>query len=298
MGRLRRLLLAVVVFAAFGRYASTGFRGDACTAAGDDPAAQQNAVYLTTPPSRGPTSSQRALRHLVQRRPEPSDYITETKAGDVGGFAEHEYASTPQWASRRRWSTRLGQGRHRGHQPLELGLSSVVCNGPYYFDSTTVGGDGEVIFERLGRLHASPEQPRRRGGGAVAHSGDSAVGVDEGQWLSGRFRLGHRAAGDVTRLLGSTRGEGRKCSKNAVREPRPLRWPFYEYLAERFGTLFIDEMLVRSGVHNGILGLREALVAHGTTLVAAYSDLGRKRARQLDRVRARPASRRSRARRS
>jgi hypothetical protein len=50
------------------------------------------------------------------------------------------------------------------------------------------------------------------------------------------------------------------------------RWPFYEYLSERFGNAFMTEVLndaISAG--DGLTGLQNALVAHGTTLAAEYN---------------------------
>jgi hypothetical protein len=50
------------------------------------------------------------------------------------------------------------------------------------------------------------------------------------------------------------------------------RWPFYEYLSERFGNAFMVEVLsdaVAAG--DGMTGLQTALAAHGTTLAGEYN---------------------------
>ncbi|MGZ4334954.1 MAG: hypothetical protein ACXVRJ_11880, partial [Gaiellaceae bacterium] len=50
------------------------------------------------------------------------------------------------------------------------------------------------------------------------------------------------------------------------------RWPFYEYLAERFGTLFIGEALTdAAGAASAYTGLANAFIAHGTTFSDVYN---------------------------
>jgi hypothetical protein len=62
------------------------------------------------------------------------------------------------------------------------------------------------------------------------------------------------------------------CSTNGYTNSGLSRWPFYEYLAERFGTGFVSTLLtaVNAAGGDGLAGLNTALAAQGTTLAAEY----------------------------
>ncbi len=274
MGRLRRLLLAVAVIGAFAGIAST--RAFAATPAPppcDDPAAQQNAVYSTTPPSTGPNYLSSAHFDLwYSGDPTSTDYITETQAGDLLAFAEQEYASYaalgyPAPAV----DPMMGRVEIYVINLSTYGLSSVSCDGSYYFDSTTVGGDGEAISSGWDVFM----QVQNSLGGAGA---EPWLTQAIAQWASTKVN-GYPAgsASDIGPFEMSldcwdyTWG-GSKCSKNGYENLALSRWPFYEYLAERFGNGFITELVQDASSTFGIWALQDALVAHGTTLVAAYED--------------------------
>src|SRR4051794_1020843 len=63
------------------------------------------------------------------------------------------------------------------------------------------------------------------------------------------------------------------CSTDGYTNLGLSRWPFYEYLAERFGNGFVSTLLtdVHAAGGDGLAGLNTALAAQGTTLAAEYA---------------------------
>jgi hypothetical protein len=62
------------------------------------------------------------------------------------------------------------------------------------------------------------------------------------------------------------------CSTDRYTSLGLSRWPFYEYLAERFGTTFISTLLTDTNAAggDGLTGLQNALASQGTTLSSEY----------------------------
>ena len=52
------------------------------------------------------------------------------------------------------------------------------------------------------------------------------------------------------------------------------RWPFFEYMAEKYGTPFVNDIFAQgaAGAPNATTALANALVARGTTLADAYDE--------------------------
>jgi hypothetical protein len=67
------------------------------------------------------------------------------------------------------------------------------------------------------------------------------------------------------------------CSPDGFANDGETRWPFYEYLAEKYGThLMIDIFTAASSAPDGLTALQNALAAKGTTLGAEYSSFAGK----------------------
>lgn len=63
------------------------------------------------------------------------------------------------------------------------------------------------------------------------------------------------------------------CSKNGYENLGDSRWPFYEYLTETYGPLFMTNIFTAAGLAggDGDAGLQNALAAKGSSLAAAYA---------------------------
>jgi hypothetical protein len=99
-------------------------------------------------------------------------------------------------------------------------------------------------------------------------------------WASWRS-LGYPAAsiGDIgpfdMSLNCNSAGDKANCSKNGFENLGDSRWPFYEYLAEKYGPLFMVNIFAAATpdpthVHAALPALQTALAAKGTTLAAEY----------------------------
>ena len=63
------------------------------------------------------------------------------------------------------------------------------------------------------------------------------------------------------------------CSKNGYENLGDSRWPFYEYLTETYGPLFMTNVFTAAGLAggDGDTGLQNALAAKGSSLAGAYA---------------------------
>ena len=147
MARLRRFLIATTVLAAFAGVTSSR----ALSAPPPPPpcgpqSAQQNAVMDETPSTLSWISSPHfTVWYNDNPLADTSNYITETQAGDLAGFAEQNYAS---FAALGFPTPRVDPSGKIDIYVVSLAkyqLSSEVCLGSFYFDSGTVAKTGELI---------------------------------------------------------------------------------------------------------------------------------------------------------
>jgi hypothetical protein len=196
--------------------------------------------------------------------PANNDAVSALEAGKVLAAAEHAY------------TTFVGMGFAALPVQTEIDIdnltaqnvASVYCSGAFVFDSATIdnaGLDAAVAADVFGQF--------------VLAQGSVAAWLSQGlaEWGSWKS-VGYPA--ESTTSLGPwelsldcdlTAGDAITCSKADQMANLALsRWPFYEYLAEKYGVSFIIELIGDAAGNNALTALQTALAAHGTTLTAEY----------------------------
>lgn len=273
MARLRALVLAVVVAGAVSGVCATRSHAATPPPACAPIQAQKDVVLSSIPPSPGPSSVSSAHFDVwYSGDPTSADYITETQAGDLAAIAEqafNQYAAlgfpAPEVDP---WT---GKVEIYVASLSAYGLSSYGCDGSFYFDSGTIGTANETISVDWD-IFAQVETWIGYG------AGDEWMTQATAQWAAAKINgFPVSTITDIGPFEMSldcwdpTFGSS-KCSKNGYENLGLSRWPFYEYLAERFGTGFILEMLQDgSTAGDALTGLQNALAAHGTSLSAEFS---------------------------
>jgi hypothetical protein len=261
MARLRLLLLTVAVVALAGVASSVAV-------------AAPPPVPSCSPSLPESVSSAHFVVHY-DGDPQASDYTTETEAGDVAADAERAYAAY------------LGMGFPALPGTIDISVidlspydvSSYICFGSVDFGVADIGQDDEaynVGFDVFDEVEFGVYFP--------STYPDYWLTQGFGSWASWKA-LGYPASS--TSDLGpfemsldcfDTSFGNAKCSKNGSYENLgQSRWPFYEYLAERFGINFAIEALTDAQSAGGSLaGLQNALATHGATLSGVYADYATK----------------------
>lgn len=261
MALLRRLLVVFAVLASV-----AGFGSARALAAGP-------------PPPCNP-----AMPELVQTThfniwyngdPAATNYATQTQAGELGGFAEQAYATDA--------AAGFPAPTDNGASPPRVDIyifdlsswnyASYICSGSFLFNSGDMGGANEAYsagFDLFAEVELNMFTP--------STYADNWLLQGAASWASwkalGFPTLSAEDLGpfEISLDCFSTLPSESKCSKKAYEDLGESRWPFYEYLAERFGVTFISEVLQDAQTaDDSLTGLQTALLAHGTTLTAAFS---------------------------
>src|SRR3569833_3128917 len=206
-----------------------------------------------------------------------SDAVTMSQAQSVLSGAEHAYV------------TFVGMGftpPPAGWLPLEIDIvnltsqnvSAVYCPGAFVNDTAAIGtdqGDQTLyasVFTQIeyGRGTADDWVVE----GVSEWAAFKALGYpsystsDLGPW---DISLDCLATFDPQNVINTT------CSKVGYENTRESFWPFYEYLAEKYGGVpFMKELLDDVAATDGITGLQTALAAHGSSLAAEYGNFAAK----------------------
>lgn len=265
MPLLRRFLLVLVALSAVAGFASS------------------RALALPPTPTCSITlpnalASAHFVVHYTTDSTDPA-YITATEAGSIAAAAEHAYDAYAALGLPAPVTNPADPGMI-DINVMDLStwkVSYIYCDGAFDFEITEARGpnqlydEGTAVFEQIER------------GAFSAHWGDGWLTQGAAAWASWKS-LGYPA--ESTSDVGpyevsldcfsddpsTTLNPTSKCSKVPYEDGADSRWPFYEYLAERFGTSFIVEVLQDAQTaHSAALGLQNALVAHGTTVTAAYN---------------------------
>jgi hypothetical protein len=202
------------------------------------------------------------------------NFITETQALNIAASAEQAYAAykamgfpTPP-VDPVSGTTAI--------QVLDLTpwkLAGQTCYGSFNFNASTVGAENEqyeVGVAVFNQVQLSLFVP--------AYYEDDFLPQGAAAWASWRA-LGYPAMStadigpfDMSLNCYIDIADTSKCSKNGYDNLGESRWPFYEYLSERFGPLFIkDVLLAAQAANDSLLGIENALTARGTTLTAEYA---------------------------
>jgi hypothetical protein len=201
--------------------------------------------------------------------PTRPEFLTATQAGAVLATAERTYASfigmgfPPPLAV-------VSSGRTE-ISIMDLGpwkASAFSCTAMFDLDAKVATSStmpytiGTTIFDQIELRYASTDWWLMNGASAWAswralgYPSESIVGM-------GPFdmSLDCASAPDMA-----------NCSKVGYENLGESRWPFYEYLAEQFGTTFILNVLTAANLPGatGLSGLQNALIAKKTTLAAEY----------------------------
>ena len=274
MARLRRFLIATTVLAAFAGVTSSR----ALSAPPPPPpcgpqSAQQNAVMDETPSTLSWISSPHfTVWYNDNPLADTSNYITETQAGDLAGFAEQNYAS---FAALGFPTPRVDPSGKIDIYVVSLAkyqLSSEVCLGSFYFDSGTVGKTGELIstgWDVFSEIELTLYVPGL---------GDSWLTAAAAQWAAAKAAgypessISDIGPSDMALDCWDDTDGTMRCSTLGYENLGLSRWTFFEYLGERFGTLFVDEVLSDAWTAgSAYTGLANALVAHGTTFSDVFN---------------------------
>lgn len=250
---LRRLLIAAVLVAGFAAVASPRV-----LAAG------------TPPPCPDPQPQSISSAHFTvtyQDDPTKSNAITQVDAQMLLGQAEHAYAVFGGLGFPTPATMPSGKTEIDVVDLSSVQLGTLYCGGSFDFDSATIGQpSGEydldlAIFGAIAIGQGVTDGWLTQGLGswaaykALGYPADSTL--DLGPWETSL---------DCTSSV-TTNG----CAKSDSYANLGLsRWPFYEYLTERFTTSFVDELLADAAAAGGITGLENALKAHNTSLAAEY----------------------------
>jgi hypothetical protein len=153
-----------------------------------------------------------------------------------------------------------------------FGLASYNCSGDIDFDAATIADSAQTaysaafdVFEEIEWSYGTPDGWLMQG--AAAWAGWKSLGYPEGSTEPlGPWEMSLDC--DSTASLTST-----LCDSDGYVNDGESRWPFYEYLAERFGVGFMKEVLqdTIAGGGSGLTGLQTAIAAHGSTLSAEYN---------------------------
>ncbi len=253
---LRRLLLAVATFAALG----AAFAGRAGAA---------------LPPCAPAQPQTLASDHFILHYDgvtSAADYLTETQAGDLAGKAEAARTAYLTLGYPAPLTTGSGKTEIYVYDLSSWGLSSYGCAGSVTFDVTEAKGDSsalEIGFAVFAQIAAQLYTPA---------AGDYWLVQGASQWAAAKatgypaVALAHLGPPDMSLDCWDTVADSSKCSSDAYENLGLSRWPFYEYLFERFGDGFIQEMLTDAQTAgSAFTGLSNAIAAHGSTFTDVFN---------------------------
>jgi hypothetical protein len=200
--------------------------------------------------------------------PAKTGYVSETQAGSVLAAAERAYASYS--AAGFPTPAVMGSGKTE-YTLIDLSpwkLAGIYCIGGAFIDTKSVTGSdmefqmGMEVFAQITLKITVPQNWLLNGTAA---------------WASWRV-LGYPGGsisdiGPFDMALDCDSASDKvNCSSVGYENLGASRWPFYEYLTEKYGPLFIINVFNATAAAggDGLVGLQNALIAKGTTLGAEY----------------------------
>jgi hypothetical protein len=253
MAVLRRLGLVLIVLACLAGFASS------------------RALAIPLPsctPALPQTIASAHFRVSYSDDPQVAGFLTQVQAGTVLAAAERSYAS---YVSSGFPTPAVGGSGKTELYVMDLtpyGLSAMYCNGSVVEDTKTVTGSsmpysvGSDVFTQV--TSGIGSAPQWLVDGTAAWASWRALGYPADSIGDlGPFDMALDCASAYDKV---------NCSIKGYENLGASRWPFYEFLTERFGPLFVVDIFTASQAAggNGLLGLQNALVAKGTTLTAEY----------------------------
>jgi hypothetical protein len=227
----------------------------------------------TCPPASPPVLTQvvSSAHFAVAYTDDPTDpgYISQTQAGNVLAAAERAYAFYTA-AGFPPPAVSLPSGKTVFYvmdlSPWKLGAE--YGTGCVDLDKSTVTGDqmdfsiGTDVFTQITQLLGGP--PLWLTNGVAAWASWRALGYPATSIADiGPF--------DMTLDCASSSDKA-NCSQSGYENLGESRWPFYEYLTEKYGPLFVEDIInaTNAASGNGVAGLQNALAAKGSSLSAEY----------------------------
>lgn len=207
--------------------------------------------------------------------PNTTGHITQSQAGTILAAAERAYAS---YTAAGFPTPMVGGSGKTELYIMDLSpwnLASIYCGGSVVVDSTTVTGDsmdftiGLDVFTQV-EFAIGGAAPNWLMNGAGAWASWRALGYPAASIADiGPFDM----ALDCNTALDKT-----NCSANEYENLGESRWPFYEYLTEKFGPLFMIDVFnaTNAAGGDGLAGLQNAIAAKGSTLATEYGNYAAK----------------------
>jgi hypothetical protein len=264
MSLFRRLVVLTLGLAALSAVGSSG-----ALAAGPPPPDCSN------PPSFAQQISSSHFVVLYNDDPNASGFITQIQAGTELAAAERNYASFVGTGFPAPAVDSSGKTELYVMDLSQFNLAAEYCNGSVFENSATVTGAGmpfavgNDVFAEVG-LSIGVNAPTWLLNGASAWASWRALGYPaESISDIGPFDMALDCASQYDKV---------NCSTHPYENDGSSRWPFYEYLTEKYGPLFIINIFSATNAvaGDGLLGLQNALIAKGTTLSAEYSSYAAK----------------------
>ena len=207
--------------------------------------------------------------------PLTTGHITQSQAGTILAAAERAYAS---YTAAGFPTPKVGTSGKTELNIMDLtpwNLTSRYCSGSVDVDSTTVTGDsmdftiGIDVFTQV-EIAIGGAAPNWLMNGAGAWASWRALGYPAASIADiGPFDM----ALDCDSAL-----DKNNCSANGYENLGESRWPFYEFLTERYGPLFMIDVFnaTNAASGDGLAGLQNAIAAKGSTLPNAVGNYAAK----------------------
>jgi hypothetical protein len=259
---LRRLLLAVAFLAAAAGASAHGTR-----AANPPP-------DCSTPPQVSDSLSGPHFNILYESDSTLPGYINQSQAGAILAAAENAWAHYVSDGFPAPAVDVSGKTEFYITDLSQWHLGAVYSSGCAVLDAASETGDlaafetGADVFTQITQQLGGVPQYMTNGMAA---------------WASWRA-LGYPATSitdlgpfDMTLDCDSVLGSA-NCSTSNYENLGDSRWPFYEYLTEKYGPLFIENVVAATSSlgQNGLAGLDSALAAKGSSLSAEYDGFAAK----------------------
>ena len=268
MLRVRRLVLVTALgIAALGAFGAT--RSFAAPALPTCP--------LTYPGApAAPAVSVQSAHFIVYYTVDPTvtSSITQTQAGAIVSAAERAYASYTADGFPAPAVDGTGKTELDVTDLSTWNLASAYCPGAALVNYTDVLGSdmpyviGSDVFDQVEFSIAPRGADDWLMNGAAAWASWRALGYPASSIADiGPFSISLDCTSTFSNQLLAN------CSTNGYENEGESRWPFYEYLAETYGPLFMIDVFADAGAAfgNGDAGLQTALAAKGSSLAAAYA---------------------------
>lgn len=255
MPGLRRLLLAVAFVAALSGAAAHVSRG-----------APSPPPDCSSPPTVNASLSGPHFNILYTSDSTQPGYINQSQAGVILAAAENAWTHSVADGFPAPAVDGSGKTEFYVTDLSQWHLGAVYTSGCAVLDATSVTGDlsafevGTDVFTQITQQLGGV--PQYMTNGIASWASWRALGYPSDSIADlGPF--------DMTLDCDSPIGSA-NCSTNNYENLGGSRWPFYEYLTEKYGPLFIENVVTAVSSLGGLPGLDSALTAKGSSLTAEY----------------------------